>query len=260
MKSNYTKIKVGDMFGRWLVLEIDTINPQSKAKNPPKMALCECQCAKKTRRYKEYRDLYSGRSKSCGCLRGGEALSQKNVERSSVKVGNVYGYLTVEEYLGFRTQSRGKRESWYRCSCSNCGKMDYEVNGNNLQSGAVISCGCVSSKGEATIRDIFNKNNINFSQQYTFPDLKSENGYLLKFDFAVFNNEQLAFLIEFDGRQHYEGPEAKWTTTSKEQIQYRDSLKNNFCKEKGIKLKRIPYFELKNLTIENLLDDTYTYI
>jgi hypothetical protein len=33
-------IVVGAKFNRWTVLETNVINPASKAKNPPKMALC----------------------------------------------------------------------------------------------------------------------------------------------------------------------------------------------------------------------------
>ena len=43
-------IQVGAIFGRWKVLEINTVNPNSKAKHPPKRALCECQCENKTKR------------------------------------------------------------------------------------------------------------------------------------------------------------------------------------------------------------------
>ena len=44
IKKTSKDIKVGEKFGRWTILEIDTINPNSKAKNPPKMALCQCEC------------------------------------------------------------------------------------------------------------------------------------------------------------------------------------------------------------------------
>lgn len=40
MKNNYQNIKVGDKFGRWTVLQINVVNPDSKAKHPPKTALC----------------------------------------------------------------------------------------------------------------------------------------------------------------------------------------------------------------------------
>ena len=58
-----------------------------------------------------------------------------------------------------------------------------------------MSCGCIISKGEYKIKQILQNNNISFEEQKTFDDLKSEKGFLLKFDFFV--NKQ--YLIEFDG-------------------------------------------------------------
>lgn len=251
-------IQVGAIFGRWKVLEINTVNPNSKAKHPPKMALCECQCENKTKRYKEYRDLYSGRSLSCGCLRN-EQTAIRNKNNSSIKIGNRYGHLEVIEDLGYRQQSRGKNESWYRCLCHHCGNEKFEVNGNNLQSGNTTSCGCVNSRGENLIQQILQQNNINFSKEYSFSDFKTDKGYVYRFDFAVFKDNKLDYLIEFDGRQHFEGPNAKWTESySKEEIQFKDNQKNKYCKEHNIKLKRIPYYDINKITLQTLQDDTFT--
>lgn len=250
------KIKVGDKYGKWTVLQVGVKNPESRAKVPINMAYCQCDCG--TKRYLEYRALYAGRSLSCGCDRS-EAMTKWNKSRSSVKIGNIYGNLEVIEDLGFRRQSRGYNESWYRCLCHNCGNDKYECNGNNLQSGAVTSCGCVSSRGENLIKQLLTNNNINFSTQYTFSDLRSVNNYVLKFDFAIFKDNKLDCLIEFDGRQHYDGPDAKWShSDTLEAIQYRDNLKNEYCKSHNIKLKRIPYYKIGDITINNLLDDTFT--
>jgi len=245
------KVKVGDKYGRWTVLEVGVINPESKAKNPVKVAYCECECG--TKRYKEYRDLYDGRSLSCGCLKG-EQLAIKNMERSSVKVGNQYGFLEVIEDLGLRKQSRGINERWFKCKCLNCGNDNFEVSGNNLQSGGTKSCGCVSSYGEALVGQYLRRKNINYSTQYTFPDLLSKKGYRLRFDFAVFKDNQLYCLIEFDGRQHTEGPDGKWAqSASLEEIKYNDNMKDEYCKSNGLKLIRISYLQIKEL--ENILDE-----
>ena len=250
------KVNVGDKFGRWTVLKVGVKNPQSKAKNPPSVAYCKCECG--TERYIEYRALYENRSTSCGC-RKSEIVAKGNKTRSSVKIGNRYGYLEVIEDLGFRLQSRGKNESWYRCRCNNCGNENFETNGNNLQTGMTTSCGCINSRGEKLITHILQQNNINFATQYTFDDLLSDKGYPLRFDFAIFKDNKLDFLIEFDGRQHFEGPDAKWSQSdSLETIQYRDNLKNQYCKDHNIKLKRIPYYKMEEITIENLLDDKFT--
>lgn len=250
------KIKVGEVYGKWKVLEVGVKNPNSKAKNKVNMALCECQCDKHTLRYKEYKQLYNGLSLSCGCVRS-KMLSERNKSNSSVKVGNIYGHLTVIEDLGFRNQSRGAKESWYKCLCS-CGST-CEVSGNNLQSGGTKSCGCICSRGEDKITQILLQNNINFCKQYTFQDLRSSKGYCLKFDFAVLNNENdVLFLIEFDGRQHYYGPEATWkNSNSFEIIKEYDEKKNEYCKKKKIKLKRIPFWDIDKINFISLFDSTF---
>lgn len=62
-----------------------------------------------------------------------------------------------------------------------------------------------SSRGEIKIAEILEMNEINFKEEYTIPGLVSSNGTSLRFDFAIFGDDgNLDFLIEFQGRQHYE--------------------------------------------------------
>lgn len=251
-KRSSKDIVVGAKFGRWTVISTNVKNPKSKAKNPPKCALCKCECG--TERYKEYRDLYSGRSLSCGCLRKEQVL-ERNLKKGELLEGSQFGYLTVVKDLGCRKQnSRDKRERWSLCRCI-CGR-EVEVRNNNLKSGGTQSCGCINSRGEKKIIEILLSNNINFATQYTFNDLVGERGGKLRFDFAIFDdNNNLKQLIEFDGRQHYYGPEGNWTHSyPKEVLQANDQRKNLYCKNHNIKLNRIPYYELKNITEKNLLE------
>ena len=254
------KIQKGDQFGRWIVIEPDVYDPNSKASQPQKKHLCQCTCDKKTLRYKTASQLTSGQSQSCGCLRN-EALAKRNANNSSVKIGNRYGKLTVIQDLGMRKQnSRNKNERWSLCQCD-CGSAPIEVKNNMLQNGWKKSCGCLQSQGEFIIERILSSNNIYFIKEYSFEDLRGPKGGKLRFDFAVFSNAGLNYLIEFDGRQHYEGPEAKWTNGhSLEEIQIYDNLKNIYCKEHHITLKRIPFFCLNELSAEDILGDKYTII
>ena len=202
--------------------------------------------------------LRNGQSLSCGCVRR-ENLAKRNAEQSSVKVGNKYGKLTIIQDLGMRKQlSRDQNERWSLCQCD-CGSPPIEVRNNMLQNGWKKSCGCLQSQGEFVIEKILKDYDIQYIKEYSFNDLRGFKNGKLRFDFAIFYNEKLAFLIEFDGRQHYDGPEATWTQEhSLEEIQSYDSLKNQYCLNKGIILKRIPYYDLNELTIEKILDHTYT--
>ena len=116
----------------------------------------------------------------------------------------------------------------------------------------------MGSFGETMIETILQQNNIQYIKEYSFSDLLSVNGCPLRFDFAIFENQELKYLIEFDGRQHYTGPEAKWShATSLEDIQQRDELKNNYCKNNNILLKRIPFFDISNITYEKIISNDY---
>ena len=172
-----------------------------------------------------------------------EKTIQRNYEKGIIPPNTTFGYLTFIKDLGYREQKRGKRERWSLCRCF-CG-AEIEVSNNNLKSGGTTSCGCIKSRGETIIAQILRENNINFSTQYTFPDLKGINGGSLRFDFAIFKNNQLYKLIEFDGRQHYFGPDATWSQSdSLETIQMRDKLKDEYCKKNNISLLRINYTEI----------------
>ena len=62
-----------------------------------------------------------------------------------------------------------------------------------------------ASRGEIKIAEILQMNGINFQEEYAFPGLNSPNGRALRFDFAVFDDDgNLDFLIEYQGKQHYE--------------------------------------------------------
>lgn len=79
------------------------------------------------------------------------------------------------------------------------------------------------------------------------------------FDFAILNDDnQILFLIEFDGRQHYTGLEVSWSKSrSLEEIQFYDKLKNDYCKNNNIILKRIPYYDIDKISLKTLLDNTF---
>ena len=63
----------------------------------------------------------------------------------------------------------------------------------------------LASRGEIRIHEILESNGLNFKEESTIPGLNSSNGKPLRFDFAVFDDDgNLDFLIEYQGRQHYE--------------------------------------------------------
>ena len=224
------------------------------------MWVCECECG--VVKPVPAQDLTQHKTISCGCqnrAKASQRMLEYNLNNQSIQLGDKFGLLEVIEYEGLRKQnSRNKNESWYICKCQ-CGTIK-PIRGNDLQTGAIISCGCVCSVGEMAIKNILNENNIYYKTEFIFSDLVNpKTNRCLRFDFAIFDdNYKLQYLIEFDGRQHFTGPEAGWShAQSLEDIQYKDNLKNQYCKTNGIILKRIPYTALSHLSYEEIISNIY---
>lgn len=219
---------------------------------------CRCNCGKEV--IVRGVNLRNGNTKSCGCL-ATELIVQKNIDRGQIiQIGDVFGKLTVIADLGMRKQNtRNKNQRWSLCQCE-CGSEPIEVPNNLLMNGSKKSCGCINSLGEEIIKKILEKNQINFIQEYKFNNLRNpKTNKYYRFDFAIFNDSnELDFLIEFDGRQHFTGPESSWKNTrTLEEIQQADKNKNDYCKKNNIILKRIPYFQISKITLENIYSDMF---
>lgn len=99
-----------------------------------------------------------------------------------------------------------------------------------------------SSYGEIKIEEILQNAELNFQEEYIFPDLKSPNGKPLRFDFVVFDDVgDIDFIIEYQGRQHYEPTSRFGGVKGFYQQQYNDKLKRRYCKLHGYRLIEIPY-------------------
>ena len=67
-----------------------------------------------------------------------------------------------------------------------------------------------ASRGEIKICDILTEAGVSFTEEYSFPDLVGRTKTPLRFDFAVLDDDdEVDFLIEFQGIQHYE-PKSKF--------------------------------------------------
>ena len=101
-----------------------------------------------------------------------------------------------------------------------------------------------ASRGEIKIEEILSQAGLNFTEEYSFPGLVSSSGRPLRFDFAVFDDEdELDFLIEFQGIQHYEAKSKFGGVTGLRKQQYNDMKKREWCVKHGIPLVLIPYWD-----------------
>jgi hypothetical protein len=102
----------------------------------------------------------------------------------------------------------------------------------------------LASRGEIKIHEILERAGLNFKEEYSFKDLVSSSGTPLRFDFAVFDdNEDLDFLIEYQGIQHYEAKSKFGGYTGLRKQQFNDMKKREYCKKHNIILVIIPYWD-----------------
>lgn len=101
-----------------------------------------------------------------------------------------------------------------------------------------------ASRGEIKIYEILEKAGVDFKEEYEFPGLKTPSGKALRFDFAIFNDDgELDFLIEYQGKQHYQAVSKFGGNRAFYQQKFNDNLKRRYCALHGIKLIEIPYTE-----------------
>lgn len=232
----------GKKFGKLTVVKEDK---EYRIKNNIKARHCywECKCECGNTISVLGNSLLSGATVSCGC-HAKEVGKESALDLTGKRFGKLVALYRVEN-------KDGKTQWLCQCDCGNTKVVKTE----KLRSGNTISCGCILSKGELKILELLQKNNIIFEQQKIFNTcLSSRTKAPLRFDFYINNS----FLLEYDGEQHYKYSEKGYF--NKENflyLQQKDKIKNEWCEKHGIPLKRIPYWELENITIENILDDTF---
>lgn len=191
--------------------------------------VCLCDCGNIT--LATGKQLRTNTKKSCGCLKK-DNMIKMNLESAGEVFGKKFGKLTPLYENGFYTRPNGKRARLIRCKCECGNEIDVQV--QYLLYGDTKSCGCIRSAGEFEITQYLLKNNISFKREFSFEDLKLK--LPIRFDFAIFHEEELIGLIEFNGEQHYN----KRGIMYSDNIVSTDKMKLEYCQE-----KKIPFYIIK---------------
>lgn len=204
--------------------------------------VCQCDCGNITEVNTNH--LTQHHTQSCGCLQKEKTSTNCSLDLTNQK----FGFLTCIEKDKERSYPR---KIYWKCKCD-CGN-EVSVLTANLRNGNTQSCGCTSkSHGEIKICQLLNENNIPYKMEYIFSDcLNPKTNKNLRFDFFV-NDE---YIIEFDGKQHFIEMREYFADSLKD-IQYRDQIKNDWCKKNNVPLIRIPYYHYDLLKIEDLIPDS----
>lgn len=174
--------------------------------------------------------------KRCKKCAGLEKLSYEYVKQYFIDHGCK---LLEDSYINNHTKMK------YECSCGNISRITF----HNFQNEHRCKV-CSESKAEKRIANYLNGKNIVFEREYKFNNCR--NVLLLPFDFAIFNNNNLIFVIEYDGILHYK---ANFGEESFQKLIINDQIKTKYCQDNGISLLRIPYWDFEN--IESILDSYF---
>ncbi len=130
-----------------------------------------------------------------------------------------------------------------KCKCGNV----FTTNLTNYIRHNVNRCPACSSKesnGEFRIRNYLDNNDIEYIQEFRFNDCRDKKP--LPFDFYLRDRN---LIIEYDGMHHYQ----KTYYGDYEKTVEHDKIKNQYCKDNGIDILRIPFWEYNS--IEEILSN-----
>lgn len=229
---NHMKYHSGDRVGPKKIKLIKRLENKGKGSYT---GIFECpDCGKEFIR--DFTSIITGNTQSCGC----STYTKQQSYKEGSRVGP-YNLLLIK---------RKGRNAIFQC---NCGK-EFTAQISNIVNGTTRSCGCISiSRGEEKIKSILEKEDILFISQKSFKNcINPMTQRHLYFDFYL---PEYNCCIEYDGEQHFKASGRLWNTQENlEATQYRDEIKNQYCKDNNIKLIRVPYTDFDKLDKDYLLE------
>ena len=121
----------------------------------------------------------------------------------------------------------------------------------------------MSSSYEDKINDILFSERLNFKREVEFNNLCGVKTTPLRFDFVVFKQGRIDYIIEADGEQHFAFNKFFHRNNKimfRRQREY-DRRKNSYCLKNNYTLYRIPYWEIKNIkTLGDLFNTKFLVV
>lgn len=235
-KSKLHKTFVRDMYNKW-GCEFSVLGYYKNSKKKVKFKHNKCGSIYKINPNNILRDY---NCKYCTRKRISKMHSKSNkqfLKEVKEQVDDEYTFL--DKYNGTDTKIRVKHNK--------CG-YEYKVTPYSFLYDKVRCTNCNNYKGENAISDFLINNNWDYKVQYSFNDCKSPKNYKLRFDFALFKNDKLYVLIEYNGKQHYQIN--NYFHKSQKQFEYRkkcDKIKETYCLSNNIPLIKINYWDKDNI-------------
>lgn len=223
-----------------------------KTKNRSIYWNCQCECG--NTRIVQASDLRTNKVTECTeCTKKNRIVKKGSIGPIKDLSGKRFGKLIVQKSTDLRDNSG---HVIWECLCD-CGETCY-IPSIRLVTNNTMSCGCLRrtshSLGETKIAQILSDNKIEYIPQYSFDDCKSPKNSLLRFDFAIIKDNKVIKLIEYDGEQHFQPYDFFGGEEGFLYLKEKDNIKNEYCKQHNIPLLRISYLELKDITLEKILN------
>lgn len=152
--------------------------------------------------------------------------------------------LNKDEYIGSNVHN-------LKILCGTCGENIFETSFSDYYNKGHVKCRKCSkaySSGELKIKKYLDSAGINYVHEKRFSDCVDQK--VLPFDFYL---PDYNTVIEFDGQHHF-SPDV-WGEEHYITTQIHDDIKNKYCKDHGINIIRIPYYDGHHIEgiLENVL-------
>lgn len=142
----------------------------------------------------------------------------------------------------------------YTFTHNRCGRT-FEMTGSAILRGRKCPH-CKMSGGEEKIARYLENNGYSYKREFRIDECR--NKAPLPFDFAVFLNNELMCLIEFEGEQHYRSIKTWGGDEGLRKRKRNDRIKRNYCQINNIPLIEIPYWDEDNIDL--ILDKEFKEI
>lgn len=191
--------------------------------------------------------------KNCSYVKRGKDKTKTTetfIDKAKEIFGDLYDYSFVN-YIGNKTK--------VKLICNTCGN-EFNIRPNSHISSFQGCPICKLSHGELFTFNTLKEFPIKFERQYKNENCRGSH-YKLPFDFAIYKDNELVGLIEYQGKQHYivGGWGGKKYKEKNEQnfinVQRNDNIKKTWCENNNIPLLLLNYKEDKKLkeNVENFL-------
>ena len=183
-------------------------------------------------------------SNGCSKCAGKHKLDKLGFMTTSKEIHNDSYIYDEVKYINNKTK--------VKIICKTHGEFEQTPNHHMRGIGCPI---CKSSKGELEIKRILEINDIGYKRQFKFDNLSYKSKLI--FDFAIFDkNNNLKYLIEYNGIQHYK----RSSIFHKDEKDFklskiRDRLKRKYCSKYNISLLIIKYNENISNKLKKIINE-----